>query len=760
MEKQVVISENQQITTVDLNRMGQFATDSIDHLVYDAVEPLRKLTGFQVTQSATAQVTVSPGRLYSLGKVYFRDDDGGVTIDLLSLLPAVVKKVVAIVTWPDDTAVVTDTRTFLVDADTEQTEARINTVYSQRIAKIDRVAGLESADPVAPALDANVIAIAYVTLTPAGIESIVRATDNVLVSTSALDGRMKEQEAFRVRAGSRLDTLDSNLSALRERIVGLATRAQISEIARDVARLKELSELPDNYTSYGADRFLDTEESDTEHVDFLAKVQEGIRFPPASQREAQILLANPIDPSVSVTNNFVLPAYTEVERYFASGRDGEIAISQYQYQTLTSTQYNVARERIRYGGSMTVCTNSAWWNSGRYDSVGNTFRINGETWLVGELVANYGPGHEFFRVTQYWVDTFYDTYWSVTSSDQAVSGASVAQTFLCGEDGYLTGVSLPFTRVAATGDVRVLLVNTVGGKPDIESVVASAVVSAANMKIYPELTKVQFAPTLLQKGRRYGLWIITGGNHYIGYVANSKDANGTLFYSTDGAWFAGDLTRDIPFTAHFARFSTPRLEVQLQPLQLEGGIKDIDILYDKLGPATTDAAGIPTTIQWEVQVAGIWKPLSGSGVPVTNGLPPLLPFRAVLIGTTEVMPGFGIGVRSQLLTERPRSDYVHISTARTLPSPCETVEVTVRLEGWDPSRHTAVCTLLVGSGYTTVEASDVTEDTTTEDPAAIYRKWTFNLATARSSYKIKISGTTNNVLVTHHVAERYDLAFT
>lgn len=760
MERQVIFSENQQMTTVDLNRLGSFATDSIDHIVADAIEPLRKYTGFQVTQSATAQVSVAAGRLYANGKVYFRDDSGGVTIDLLSLLPVTVRKVVTIVAWPSDTNAVVDARTFLVDADSEQTQAREVGVYNQRLANIDKVAGLESSDPSAPALDANVVALAYVTLTPAGIESVVAATTNRLISISDLNTRVVDLELFRARAGSRLDTLDSNVAAIQSRLFGLATKAQFGELARDVARLKELSELPDDYTSYGADRYLDTNESDTAHVDFLAKVQEGIRFPPAAQREVQIQLQNPIDPSVVVTNNFVLPTYSEVERVIASGRDGELAISSYQYQTVSAVQRQAARERIRYGGSMEVCTNSSWWHSGRYDSVTNTFRINGETWSVGELVANFGAGHEIFRLTQYWVDTYYDTYWEAITNSQSISGSSVSQTFLCGEDGYLTAVSLPFTRVSGTGDVRVLITGTAGAKPNPDTVIANATVTAGNLKTYPELTKVSLPPTLLKKGERYAVWIITPGNHYLAYVAGDKSANGTLFYNTDGAWFSGDLTRDIPFTLSFARFATPRLEVQLAPLQLDSGIKDIDILYDKLGPVSTDGQGVQTTVTWEVQVGGVWKTLSGAGTPVTNGLPPLLPFRAVLIGTTEVMPGFGIGPRSQLRTERPRAEYAHVSTVRTLPAACTTVEVSVRLEGWDAVRHGASCTLLVGSGYTTIETADATENTATEDPNAIIRKWTFNLATARSSYKIKLTGTTNNVLVTYHVAERWDLAFT
>ena len=57
-------------------------------------------------------------------------------------------------------------------------------------------------------------------------------------------------------------------------------------------------------------------------------------------------------------------------------------MAQYTYETTEVVTLYRARERRRYGGSMTVCTNGAWWQSGQYDSVTNTFRINGETWEV------------------------------------------------------------------------------------------------------------------------------------------------------------------------------------------------------------------------------------------------------------------------------------------------------------------------------------------------------------------------------------------
>ena len=749
----VTIAPDQQITDIDLNKIGSFARSSLDHVVEDAVSARKKFTGFQIVQTGPAQVTVGAGRLYNSGKVYKRDDEGGVPLDFITILPAVVKKIVTIVAWGQEVETATEPRTFLVDVDTEQTEARPTATEIRRFANIDLVAGIEAATPMAPALDANVIALANVVLTTSGIESVTRLTANILPSVQNNEDRLAVVEDWRGRAGARLDVFDTSIAGIQSRISVLPKAEFVSEIARDVARLKELAELPATYTSYEADRFLTKGKSDTTHVDFLAKVEEGIRFPPAAERVAQLGLLNPIDPAVKVTNNFMLPLYTEVARVKVEGRDDELSISQYQYQTIQSVLRTRSRTRIRFGSSQTVCTNSAWWNSGTYDRVSGTFRRAGETWQVApESIANANAHSGAVRVTQYFEDTYEEEYWDYIPVTQGINGAIVGETFLNSEAGYVTGISLPFTKVASTGNVWLLIVNTEFGKPKFEDALARIEVPADSLKVYPTLTKIAIPPTYLEKGKRYAFVLVTAGNHFIATVTGNKNTNGSLFYSTDGAWFQGDVLRDIPFTLHYAQWASPRVEIQLQPLQLENGIVEIDINTDVCRPDGTQIA-------FEVQLDGIWYPIKPYSDTLINGLPPLLNFRVVLLGTTDVMPGIGLGGNSEVRTERPRADFTHITTAHMLPTPCDQVEVTERLEYWDPARHTAACTLLVGSGYGTAKTPDAVVDIATPDPNAILRRWTFNLTSAVSSYKIKTVGHTNNVLVTYHVAERYDLAF-
>lgn len=753
-ERLVVISDDQQITNADLNNIGAFARSSLDHVVKDGIEPGKKFTGFSVVQSGPAQVTVGSGRLYSDGAVYFRDDDGGVVVDLINSLPAVTNKIVTLVVWGQEVETALEPRTFLVDVDTEQTEARSVATENRRYANVNSVSGVEATEPTNPAIDANVLAVAYVRLTPGGIESITAVTENRVVSTRAVADRTSALELWRGRTGSRLDVLDTTVAGIQSALKGVAPRTLVLEVARDVARLKTQAELPETYTSYDADRYLTKEKSDTAHPDYLAKVEEGIRFPPAAQRVAQFVLANPIDPAVDVRSNFVLPAFTEVQRVRIDGNDGELSLAQFQYQTTQLRKMTRSRTRLRYGSSMTVCTNAQWWYEGKYDPATRIFTRGNETWIADFIDPHPSgnPEHGIVRVTQFWTDTYEEEYWGYLDVTEGVNGSMAAQTFLNSESGYITGIDLSLTRVAGTGDVIVGIVRTENGKPLLNSVMAMTTVPAADLKVYPVKTKVPLVPTYLEKGERYAFFIVTAGNHFIATVTGNKNAQGTLFYSTDGAFVQGDLTRDIPFGLYYAQFKTPRLEVALQPLVLENGIADIDINMDTTAPNGT-------LITPEIQVNGVWSPLAQYQQSLLTGLPPLVNLRMVLTGTTDVMPGFGIGALSEVKTERPRADFKHVATARTLPAPCDTIEVTLRLEYWEAARHTCVAKLRIGAGFNTIDTADAVVDEITPVAGTILRRFTFNLAAPISTFKLQIEGTTNNVLVVYHVAERYDLAF-
>jgi len=757
VESRVLIHPNQQVTDTDLNNVGEFARASLDHVVNDGIEPGRRFWGFPVTATGPLEVTVGAGRFYNQGAVFFRNDDGGVVLNLADYIPVVTKKIVTVVVWGNLIETDVEPRTFLVDAETGQTEAEAVATESRRHAEINVVPGTENANPQPPALDASVLAVAHVTLTPSGIESIQMVESNRLSSVAGNTTAIKELQVWRDQAGTRIDTLDTELAGLSARLKGTIRRAEFFELGADVARIKDQLNMSDDLSSYGADHFLDLSETDYEHPDYLAKTEEGIRFAHAQERVANINLLNPLEDRLSLTGNFAIPAYDPVARISIVGRDGEVPISQYPINSVTMQQLTRTRTRLRYGSVMTVCTNSDWWKSGRYDPIKGTFERAGETFQV--LGTDYslpvhGGGQHFVRIQQVWEDTFEEAYWEAQVTTDTINGAVIGETWLNAQDGWVTHIDLFFTQVASSGDVRVVICETTNGAPDLGRVLAQVTVPQANLKTYPQATNIPIGPVYVTKGRRYATVLITQGAHVVAYVQGNKYAQGQIFYSGDGgAWFMGDATRDLSMVVYYAQFRATRAEVQIQPFQLENGIGAVDIIAESFIPDGCE-------LIWQVQQNGVWRSLNSTDTNALNGLPALLNARLVFVGTTDLMPCITFGAASTVTTFRCRTDFTHVSTVRTMPVgvTVDDVEVRLRLEGWDPARHTCDCELLTGAGFATPLAASSYEDRPTEDPNAIERRFFFEPSPAIDAYKIKIEGTTDNALVTFHVAERIDLA--
>jgi hypothetical protein len=630
------------------------------------------------------------------------------------------------------------------------------------------LSGVEEPDPTPPAPAANQIAVANILLDPSGIVDdggIEMNLENLAPNLRSLDLLAKAFDVWRLRIGVLIDTLATDLAALGGRIRGLAERSLVVAAITQIAQIKDRVDLPDDYSAWAADHFLDHNESDFEHEDWLALVEEGIRFPYAQQRDAQLGLLNTLDPNVMVQSEFMLPAWDPIERISNVGRDMEISISSLEFQTVTTVKKAIARTRVRYGPVFEKCTNSDWWQEGRYDPATNVFYRAGEAFTV--VGGDPHHNHQWVRLQQYWVDNWTEYYWENVTTTTQYSGSMLAQTFLNSQEGWLTDVDLYFTRKAATGDVHVLIAETTdSGQPDLAAIIGAATLDVEDIELYPVNTRVSFLPTALQMGKRYAVVLISPGNHYLAVVSGNKFTSGTMFTSTDAAWFQGDLLNDIALRLVFARFRSPRVEVQLQPLQLENGIASIDINANAVIP---DAEGFGIIHEIQHPVTGDWIPMDDREENALTGLPAMLPYRVVFLGTTEMMPGLGVGANSRVLTWRPRSDFRHISEDRVMPGAMTINQVilTLRLEAWrgelSPSgHHTCVPKLMYGSGFGLLKtATAITDEIAQDDPEnAIYRKAVFDFSPAISEYKIQIEGTTDNVVACFHVAERVDVALT
>lgn len=744
MERTVLFRDNQEQQAIDHNNLQQYVRESFDDLVRDAIDDGKKYAGLETTATGTTTVTTQPGELYTSGAVHISRN--AAEIALYSYVPAVTKRKVGLVTWASDQAFgEAEPRDFLTNVDTGETQPQSVSMEKRRIANIGPQAGVESPDPQLPPIGQQYLLYAIVTLTPTGIESVEMVTANRLARLSEVAASVKALIEWKVATEPQLTTIASDITKLANSISGTANQRDMFQVYADVARLKEMNNLPDDYASYGADHFLTDHETDVGNVNLLCLVEEGVRFSQANAGLSELQVFSTLNPNQSLQNGLLLPAYTNVNRLSITGYSGESSISQYGFQNFELVQKQMSRQRIRYGSTYTYCTNSAWWKSGSYDPVTKTFTRQGETFQV--LEGDTAHNHKMIRLVQFWVDTYTEPYWEAVTTTTNISGAQVAQSFLNSQDGWLTQIGFYLTRRAGSGNINLALCETTNGAPDLSKCIMTSTVNYADLKLYPAQTVVNIPPTYLKAGARYAIVWTTNADHWLAMASGNNYGQGTFFYSTDGAYYQGDLTKDVMFSLNFARFNNPRVVIDLKPLQLDGGMANIDINADMIVSAACE-------LVFEVQVNSNWIPLTSLDTQAFIGLPPLVPLRAAFVGTTDIMPGLKL-LGSVVKVWRPRTTFKHI-TSECIRVSTSTVVIRLELENFHPANHTIGCKLLVGVGYGTEETADAVS-TEFKDAYTTIKTYTFNLAAPTDRFKIQIDGTTSSALDTFHVSERVDV---
>lgn len=752
----VKFAQNEQLTVDDMNDIGQASRDIFDFLITDAVDDTLKFAGFPITTASATQISVGAGRLYAGGIMYSNEDAGGVSVPLQTYLCAVANntKVVSIVAVGSSSDTNAVPRTFLTNAATGTTEANVVNTQNQRYATISAVPGSEAPSPQPPPLASNQCEIARIVVNTTGIVSVTFVEANRISSVTELDVRADALEAWKAQTGARLDTLASDIANLANSIQGLPSPAIFQQIVNGLAQVEAKANTPTNAINFHFDNLLTYADSASDNTvgSWYCNVQEGIRFPWAAQAFAPITLLNPLEPKVKAGSGtgLMLPDYTEAARIDTMGSDGSISLAQYQYQNVSAVQKSISRQAINFGTSFTVCVNSAFWQSGSYDPATGIFTRNGETYQVAYTGDTYGGmKHQIVRLTQYWYTTSTDTYTDYVTTTVSVNGSIKSQTFLNSQAGWLTSIELAFTQIAADGDVTVLLTETANGAPNFASVLATSKVTAANLKLYPTTTKFAVTPTYLDPGSRYGLVIVTPGNHFVSYIEGNKYAQGSLFDSTDGVWSQGDLTKDLAFRANFAKFTSTLCQVEFNALQLQNGMTDISLIY---------GAKVPDGCQlfFEVMVNGVWSPMQsyGTGTNPLSGLPPLVRWRANFVGTTDLMPGMDM-TQTQTLVSRPATTLQHWTSAINIGAASQNIRVQVTVDAFDPANHTVGCTLMSGSNTYTPSTTSTAPDPL-GSPKRFIKTYTFALGATITSFRIGINGTTTAATNVFHVESRFD----
>ncbi|WP_114649102.1 hypothetical protein [Pseudothauera hydrothermalis] len=747
MEKQVIYRDRQELQAADLNNTQTWADEASRHLVTDAITTERQFVGLTVTARSATEIEVAPGRLYdgSSGKVYAIE--AAQVHSVFAMLPLQDAKWLAVSAFGQEEDTDIQPRDFLIDLQTREVEPEAVAMQRRRVAVIHIAQGLESPTPERPEPPTGYTLLAHVRLSPTGIQEVVLATSRRLPNLYAVERRLSAAEGWITSAEPRIAHIMSDIAGLGEQMATRATLTQMLQVAQDVARVKERLELPDDYVFYGADHFLTEDESDTSYSGYSARVDEGIRPPIVGHATQALALLNPLDPEARVSSaGLLLPAYTEIPRLRMEKRRGEITINAYQYQTTQMVQRQMSRQRIRYGETRTACTNSGFWRGGVFDPITGIFRRGDEMWQIDPLdVSRFHHPHAFLRGTRIWIDNYVETYWEAVTTTHTVQGSILAQTLLMAQTGWVPSVELFVTHADAAAGLDVILCDAQLGQPDLQRVIARATLAPG--AVTTGWLRVPFAdPVLVESGRRYALVLVSGGAHRVGYTGGTEYTQGVLMYRQDGQFFVEAAERDLMLRLNFCRFASPRAVVQLQPLQLSGGIADIDMLFDGVTPDGCDLA-------FEYQVGGQWRPIIDGTEAGLASLPAMVPLRAVFVGTTDLMPVFRL-TGSQVRVARVGTNFTHVSTARTLATGSTDIRVRLLLEDFDPAHHTVGCRLLLDGGP--LDPASSRDEIV--DGRSRWREYRFTPATAQTGYRIEITGATDDWRRAWHVAERYDLA--
>jgi hypothetical protein len=737
----------------DVNNLQTYVSDSIDHVVVDTLVADARYSGFQATKSGPAQVTVAPGRLYKAGKVYALTTP--TQYDFISQLPVAAKRIVLISAWGSEVDTGATPRNVLIAAQsTPQNpvyQPQVLQIVHARVANLGTSIGAEAPDPSPPSLDVTLLPIAKVVLTPTGVDSVTMFDANAVPNLEVVDGRVGAIEKWEAVAAPQLTSIASDIARLSNDISSNASQALTGRMLGRLAVLESKDGIPSNAADSSADFFLDTKTSDLANLLSSCKIQEGVRFPDAAAADVALQLANPLNPLAMVNNGVLFPAYDPALRLSIGPATGAVQISAYTYQTTNFIQKTMSRTRIRWGAPFTVCTNSAFWQSGQYNPTTGIFTLpNGETFSVDPASQPWTIfNHVIIRLTEFWTDTYKIPYWDVVTTSSTISGSSVEETFPVGQDMWLQSIALQFTKLDSSGPVTLILSEcTSTGEIDPTKVIGQVTLPFTSLTVNGKTSFTFPTPVYLQSGNRYGFRVVTAANHILATASGPSFPNG-MFFTMIGGYAVADPTKHLAFDLYTCKFRQNVVAIDLQGLQLVGGIVGIDILAASIAPSSTQ-------LTFAVQSAGVWIPLDQVNAGALNAggaLPPLLPFRAIFQGAPDMMPCLSL-LTSNVHVNRPATSYTHIWPAgagRTTPAPTTQIRMTERYESFDPAFHTATRKLLTGAGFATETAPSSYSDATTPD-GALERTYVWNLAAAVSAFKLKGLGTTSTALKTFHGA--------
>jgi hypothetical protein len=768
MYNRAIFDIDQEVTAEDLDRLGSFPQDGVTRLTDDLLVSGRLYKGFTTVASGLTAVEIAAGRIYDAGVMYALQST--LTLSVAEFVPITAgqKCYVTLIGQGREDDGFVEARNY----EREIAQSGGGTAIQQvpatgaraktRNAILQLYPGAPSVIPVKPAIPLGTVAICDLLVGTGGIETITMRTAN---EAPELDTLAVAYSGLAIRLGlvdQEIAGLRNDLAALARQLKQGVSRIAFQAVQGDIASMKDRLDIPDTGSPYGADNFLDEDESDSDNADYKARIIEGLRFPAANQDKDPLALYNANDGNLMHTaQGLICPRYNVVEGIKLTERSATVPLGGTVYQTMELTQMLMSRQETAYGDYFEVCTNASWWASGQYDPAKGIFRIGDETYEVASFYQDYvqyGLTHGMMRVRKYWSTTVQEPYSVYAPIHHTIQGVLKAQSWLQSQDRFAPGMQLGIVTWSAGAEVTVALVECGDdGTPRPGRMLTRTTLAAAQFKAWPEMTRFPWPiPQFLQSGKRYAYLFATTGDVTVASAEGQKFLSGNYFESTDGAFFVGDLTRDICHVTEYCQFPLTSLTVLLRGVNLDGGIHNIRIRNAEVVPENASRT-------FQLQVGGTWQTIQapeGDDTLFGAGVTPYYDFRVVLTGNQWAMPILDTGA-SEVEVFRADDDFLHISSEIAFGSSLETVYVKATVGAWDAARHTLVAKLLCGAGYATVKTHDAVEVKPVIGPDGLVRAdavemiWTFTFAPPGiTGCKIRFDGNTNNARKTYHVERR------
>ena len=822
MEKQIIVRERQRFLSSDMTDMQGGLRETFDELIRQAVGPGNYYSGFGATGSLF-ELTLQPGRIYMAGAMYRRTTTTVFAQELFNARPLAQKRIVAVVAWGQDietteSGAPTEPRQFVVNTTTRETQVQQVSTRSIRSVQLDLVAGVEAAQPVAPAIGANAILIATVLLNNAGIEAVAMNPAAVLPQSERNAVALAVLQDFLEAQVLRINTLVSDQAAIRAAMEQLATKTSVAAVRvlaeTALERANAAYAIASNLDTGAGSEFLrdfedhyaDTRLTDVLVAGYAAVVDFGLGFPAGSSATLTngVELFNPIEPKVKVDNDLILPAFAHRLRIDTFGQ-GKVA-RQAALQSYTSGTHQVRTtvpptKKTVYETRQVTAVFYLPLAGNPTKLFGITFDFGNDTglatneipltkqttdWALANMSAVYRDGTMFPDLTitkikakvatddggsstppyKYKLTvnvTFTYTKKLVESSGgqdyvqdvvTTAEGQGRGETWLQERDGWLTQVGLFFTSKGPSGDVKLLITETDdAGSPALDRAPVVRTIPYADIKTAPMATAspdgietlVTIPPVLLSGGRRYAVDLISNGNHFVRMTEGVGSITQGEHWALSDAnkWVRPQLEtpQTMAMRLYFAQFASTKVEVDLKPLALPGGIHDVAVQAQMVVPSLTALA-------FEVQPDGAnWRvlgPTSGQRIAADlTGNPELMPFRVVFEGTQDIMPALSRGsAKSIVKVSKPALAFTHFSTVVDVGAgnTANMVKVINVLRGYKEDEHDFTVTLICDPrGAATVETADAVTDVELPN-GAISRTSVFNLAAGQRTFRVKSVG--------------------